>query len=108
MSFTNSNLSGTSGSDVANMTIKVDEDLEPGEYELKVTKVKLGAKKAENNKAPADFTVKIIVGDTTGIDGVEAEGASSDEAIYDLTGRKVTNMVKGGIYIKGGKKFFNK
>lgn len=39
----------------------------------------------------------------TGINDIEAEGAS-DAAIYDLSGRKVSNANRRGIYIRNGKK----
>jgi hypothetical protein len=42
-------------------------------------------------------------GETTGIDGVDAEQAG--DFIFDLHGRRVLETEKGGIYIKGGKKF---
>ena len=53
----------------------------------------------------ASFSFRFGEG-TTGVENVEVENAV--KAIYDLTGRKVTEMVKGGIYIKGGKKIFVK
>ena len=37
----------------------------------------------------------------TGIENVEAE---TETVIYDLNGRRVTEMTKGGIYIVNGKK----
>lgn len=40
---------------------------------------------------------------TTGIDAVEA-GKKFDGAIYDMTGRRVQNMLPGHIYIQNGKK----
>ena len=40
---------------------------------------------------------------TTGIEGVEAEGAQNGE-IYDITGRKVKAITAPGIYIVNGKK----
>ena len=46
-----------------------------------------------------------VIGEATGIDSITADGENANEAIYDLSGRKVANPVKGGIYIKGGKKF---
>ncbi len=44
---------------------------------------------------------------TTGIDEIETEGVESD-AIYDLHGRKITDTVRGGLYIKNGKVFIAK
>ena len=41
--------------------------------------------------------------ETTGINGVDAEQAG--DFIFDLHGRRVLETEKGGIYIKGGKKF---
>ena len=42
-------------------------------------------------------------GEATGIEAVEAENA--DAPVYDLSGRRVNHLVKGGIYIQNGKKF---
>ena len=67
----------------------------------------------ENDNSPFATTraksIRIVVageGDgTTGIEGVEYE---STEAIYDLSGRRVQETVKGGIYIVNGKKVYIK
>ena len=40
----------------------------------------------------------------TGIDGVRQDAVRTDEAIYDLQGRKVNGQLKKGIYIMNGKK----
>ena len=45
---------------------------------------------------------------TTDIDAVTTVTPSSDELIYDIYGRRVTEVKKGNIYIKNGKKFFVK
>ena len=45
-------------------------------------------------------------GETTAIETVETEKANSP--IYDLSGRRVVNTMKGGIYIQNGKKFIVK
>ena len=45
-------------------------------------------------------------GETTAIETVETENANAP--IYDLSGRRVVNTVKGGIYIQNGKKFIVK
>ncbi len=52
--------------------------------------------------------VKMVFGgNVSGIEAVEA--AKADNApIYDLSGRKVTNPAKGGIYVKNGKKIIVK
>ncbi len=48
-------------------------------------------------------TFKLIVNPLTGIEGVEVDEANA--AIYDLAGRRVNATVKGGVYVKNGKKF---
>ena len=45
-------------------------------------------------------------GETTAIETIETEKANAP--IYDLSGRRVVNTVKGGIYIQNGKKFIVK
>lgn len=47
-------------------------------------------------------------GATTGIDAIKAALNDVHAPIYDLSGRKVANAVKGGVYIKNGKKFIVK
>lgn len=46
--------------------------------------------------------LRISFGETTGIGTVETPNAAS--SLYDLSGRRVNTPVKGGIYIRGGKK----
>ena len=53
--------------------------------------------------APAFYSFNFNWGGTTGIDGVEAEGAQNSE-IYDITGRKVKAITAPGIYIVNGAK----
>ena len=45
---------------------------------------------------------------TTAIESVLNNGADANAPIYDLSGRRVMNAVKGGIYIQNGKKFIVK
>ena len=47
-------------------------------------------------------------GGTTAIESVLNNGADANAPIFDLSGRRVMNTVKGGIYIQNGKKFFVK
>jgi hypothetical protein len=47
-------------------------------------------------------------GNTTDIDAVTTGTPSDNELIYDIYGRRVTEVKKGNIYIKNGKKFFVK
>ena len=79
-----------------------------GAYPFSIKNVTLSAPGQEKVVIESAFSGWITVeGGVTSIDSIVAEGAADAEVIYDLQGRKVTNMVKGGIYIKGGKKFFN-
>lgn len=43
-------------------------------------------------------------GEVTGINTAIVDGVNDNAPIYDLTGRRVVKMTKGGLYIKGGKK----
>lgn len=43
-------------------------------------------------------------GEVTGINTAIVGGDNDNAPIYDLTGRRVVKMTKGGLYIKGGKK----
>ena len=47
-------------------------------------------------------------GETTAIESVLNNGVDANAPIYDLSGRRVVNAVKGGIYIQNGKKFIVK
>ena len=46
---------------------------------------------------------------STGIEGISSESGTSDDSIYDLTGRKIqTPTLSKGIYIQNGRKFIVK
>ena len=47
-------------------------------------------------------------GNTTAIESVVAPAFDANAPIYDLSGRRVVNAVKGGLYIQNGKKFIVK
>ena len=51
--------------------------------------------------------LRFTFGGTTAIESV-INGADANATIYDLSGRRVNNAVKGGIYIQNGKKFIVK
>ncbi|MDE7378011.1 MAG: hypothetical protein K2N13_03515 [Paraprevotella sp.] len=55
----------------------------------------------------ASFTLKMIFGDETGIGSVST-AEDSPAPVYDLFGRRVMQVSKGGIYIRDGKKFIVK
>ena len=65
------------------------------------------------NKAylPAESITSLVLrfnfGGTTAIESV-LNGVDANAPIYDLSGRRVNNAVKGGIYIQNGKKFIVK
>jgi hypothetical protein len=52
--------------------------------------------------------LRFNLGGTTAIESVLNNGADANAPIYDLSGRRVMNAVKGGIYIQNGKKFIVK
>ncbi|MBO6190439.1 MAG: DUF3472 domain-containing protein [Alloprevotella sp.] len=62
-------------------------------------------------KAYLDFTssagvrgLNLAAGDATGISAAEDQLATEAASLYDLTGRRVTTMQRGGIYIQNGRK----
>ena len=63
-------------------------------------------------RLPADQSANSFVlrfgGNTTDIDTTLTDALSTDDVIYDIYGRRVTEVKKGGIYIKNGKKFLIK
>ncbi len=77
------------------------DELEGTAFQNQANKAYLPASSVEN-KAIQYFSFD-FGGGTTGIEGVEAEGAVSDR-IYDITGREVKSIASPGIYIVNGKK----
>ncbi len=66
---------------------------------------KLGMNKAYIASAAGSALRFMFGGDLTGIESVENGAWAADDApLYDLSGRKVSAPVKGGIYVKNGKK----
>lgn len=66
-------------------------------------KVYLPASALANADGIASYSFNFDWAGTTGIEGVEAEGAQNSE-IYDITGRKVKAITAPGIYIVNGAK----
>lgn len=60
-----------------------------------------------NTSAASAFKFRFEDG-TTAIESVLNNGADANAPIYDLSGRRVMNTAKGGIYIQNGKKFIVK
>lgn len=50
------------------------------------------------------IALNFTAGDITGINTIATEVETDNTPIYDLAGRHVIKMTKGGLYIKGGKK----
>ena len=75
----------------------------PGTYTFVIP---AGLIKATDGEEFAGETFTFTVVEPTAIEGVEAE--VENNAIYDLSGRKIETITKGGIYIIGGKKVYVK
>ena len=70
-----------------------------GEYTIEIPAgVVTSTDGAKNEAANYTFTIGV----TEGIDAVDAE--AENDVIYDLTGRRIAEIVKPGIYIVNGKK----
>ena len=61
----------------------------------------------ENAEQARNFVLR-FGGETTDIEDAVLAPATDNDAIYDLSGRRVNEVTKGGIYIKNGKKFIVK
>ena len=61
-----------------------------------------------DNAETASGVLRFNFGGTTAIESVLNNSADANAPIYDLSGRRVMNTVKGGIYIQNGKKFIVK
>jgi hypothetical protein len=76
-------------------------------YKLSSTSRKINANKAyyidETGKASS---LRFVFGETTDIDDVEREDV--EDTIYDLKGRKLSEITEPGFYIVNGKKIFVK
>ncbi len=79
----------------------------PGEYTLNLADVTVrygydASAQDYNAGGYCEGTEVITIGDDTAVEGIEAEAENAE--IYDITGRRVENITKAGIYIVGGKK----
>ena len=75
----------------------------PGTYTFEIP---AGLIKATDGEEYAGGTFTFTVVEPTGIEDVDAE--VENNVIYDLSGRKIETITKGGIYIIGGKKVYVK
>lgn len=71
------------------------------------TGTSIGANKAYLNIPTGGAAIKMVFADnnTTGIHTAASAAVNTTAPIYDLSGRRVANAVKGGVYIQNGKKF---
>ena len=104
----NDSFTGTEG-DIAYADI-IATTAADGVYEFEVKNIVLSSPDKNTAKEVLDnFKGSITIANgTTSIDFIAAEGENSNAAIYDLFGRKVTETVKGEIYIQNGSKFIAK
>ncbi len=77
---------------------------EVGFYWLPVGTLKVPANKAYLENVDGAQAIKLRFSNTTDLHAVDAEGNVDNSPVYDLSGRVVSEPVKGGIYIKNGKK----
>lgn len=61
-----------------------------------------------DNAETTSGVLRFNFGGTTAIESVLNNSTDANAPIYDLSGRRVMNTVKGGIYIQNGKKFIVK
>ena len=82
-----------------------------GFYRLSDSERTLGMNKAYLSNDVLNSASQVVKmnfdGETTAIETVEKVG-NVNAPIYDLSGRRVVNAVKGGLYIQNGKKFIVK
>ena len=56
----------------------------------------------------ASLVLRLNFGETTAVESVLNNSVDVNAPVYDLYGRRVKNVVKGGVYIQNGKKFIVK
>lgn len=92
--------------DIITITVKADDNLENGIYELAMKKIEL-VRLDETADKPDDTTTLVTTGSSTGIEGI-SDSLTTDTTIYDLQGRRIQEITTPGIYIIGGKKILVK
>ena len=111
----NNRLSATGAQSVVMSQSGVDYILGRGSKGAGFYKAKAGSMLAagkayfhfENAAQVRNFVLR-FGGETTDIEDAVLAPATDDDAIYDLSGRRVNEVTKGGIYIKHGKKLIVK
>ena len=99
------NFKGTEGGVI---TLYFDgSELAPGKYTVKMyDAIAVWSDKTSTttyNNYDEETTFTIADGKATAVEGVEAETKTNIEGIYTVTGQKVSNPIKGQIYIINGK-----
>ena len=61
-----------------------------------------------STKNGSKFTVSDVTSQYAGLRAITEDNAAADDAIYDLQGRRVTEMKAGQLYIRGGRKIMFK
>lgn len=87
------------------MAEEYDENCNPGTGFVKCDANKAYFTMPKEGPSSASYYSFRYEGTTNIDDKILEEVVADDEAVYDLQGRKVLDTVKGGIYIKAGKKF---
>ena len=87
------------------MADEYDENCNPGSGYVKCDANKAYFTMPKESPSSASYYSFRYEGTTNIDDKILEEVVADDEAVYDLQGRKVLDTVKGGIYIKAGKKF---
>jgi len=84
----------------------VNTNVDPTAPAIYTAKYAFVVKGSETHDA---FVLNVVLnyGDTTGIESLIAD-KSGEQTIYDLSGRRVRTITKGGMYIVNGKKVFVK
>ncbi len=80
----------------------------PGFYYPGENLTTIGMNKAylDKNTGAAGEAISLIWnGQTTGISSIEGAQTLNAAPVYDLSGRRISTPVKGGVYIQAGKKF---
>lgn len=102
----NTPFAGTEG-EIITLELLLD-DVPDADYKFGITNAIISAAGSKEHLANCSSIIN-IKGGTSGIDDIFMdEQYEKDGNIYDLEGRRVAHPVKGGIYIKNGKKFFVK
>ncbi len=100
-SLSNDNFADNAG-EVANVELKIDAALE-GEFEFEIKNAIISSLGSKECLAPHKGVITVKSGIAGSV--VEKTEVDADALLYDLSGRRVKEPQKHGIYIKGNKKY---